>query len=113
MLQAGRLRLRFPMRSLDFSINIITMTPGSTQPLTQMSTRNLSGVKGRPTRKTDYLTAICEPTVKRMWEPRCLTNLWASTACYRELESQSHIATDSQSVSQSVCLGDDQILILP
>jgi hypothetical protein len=34
----------------------------STQPLTEMSTRNLPGSKGRPTRKAD-LTAICEPTV--------------------------------------------------
>jgi hypothetical protein len=35
----------------------------STQPLTEMSTRNLPGVKGRQARKADNLTAICEPTV--------------------------------------------------
>jgi hypothetical protein len=35
----------------------------STQPLTEMSTRNLPGGKGRPVRKADYLTAICEPIV--------------------------------------------------
>jgi hypothetical protein len=34
----------------------------STQPLTEMSTTNLSGGKGRPARKTD-LIAICELTV--------------------------------------------------
>jgi hypothetical protein len=34
------------------------MPLGSTQPLTEMSTRNLSSGKGRPTR--DNLTAICE-----------------------------------------------------
>jgi hypothetical protein len=34
----------------------------STHPLTEMSTGNLPGDKGRPARKTD-LTAICEPTV--------------------------------------------------
>jgi hypothetical protein len=28
-----------------------------------MSTRNLPGDKGRPARKADNLTAICEPTV--------------------------------------------------
>jgi hypothetical protein len=39
------------------------MTLGSTQPLTEMSTRNISGGKGRPARKADNLTAICEPTV--------------------------------------------------
>jgi hypothetical protein len=38
------------------------MALGSTQPLTEMSTRNLGG-KGRPARRADKLTAICEPTV--------------------------------------------------
>jgi hypothetical protein len=38
------------------------MTLGSTQPLTEMSTRNLPGSKGRQARKAD-LTATCEPTV--------------------------------------------------
>jgi hypothetical protein len=42
------------------------MALGSTQPLTEMSTRNLPGGKGRPAdrpaRKAD-ITAICEPTV--------------------------------------------------
>jgi hypothetical protein len=37
------------------------MTLGSTQPLTEMSTRNLPGVKGRPALKANNLTAICEP----------------------------------------------------
>jgi hypothetical protein len=37
-----------------------TMAVGSTQPLTEMSTRNFPGGKGRPARKAD-LTAICEP----------------------------------------------------
>jgi hypothetical protein len=36
------------------------MALGSTQPLTEMSTRNLPGGKGRPARKADILTAICE-----------------------------------------------------
>jgi hypothetical protein len=35
----------------------------STQPLTDMSTRNLPGGKGRPARKADNLTAICEPII--------------------------------------------------
>jgi hypothetical protein len=37
------------------------MTLGSTQPLTEMSTRNLPGGKGRPALKADNLTAACEP----------------------------------------------------
>jgi hypothetical protein len=48
-----------------------------------MSTRNLPGGKGRPARKAD-LTAICEPIVYKMWEPRRLTTLWASMACYKD-----------------------------
>jgi hypothetical protein len=39
------------------------MALGSTQLLTEMSTRNLPGGKGRPARKADNLTAICEPIV--------------------------------------------------
>jgi hypothetical protein len=39
------------------------MALGSTQPLTEMNTRNLPGGKGRPARKADNLTAICEPIV--------------------------------------------------
>jgi hypothetical protein len=39
------------------------MTLGSTQPLTEMSTRNLPGSKGWPALKADNLTAICEPIV--------------------------------------------------
>jgi hypothetical protein len=35
------------------------MALGLTQPLTEMSTRNLPGVKGRPAREADNLTAIC------------------------------------------------------
>jgi hypothetical protein len=38
------------------------MNPVSTQPLTEMSTRNLHGGKGRGTRKADNLTAFCEST---------------------------------------------------
>jgi hypothetical protein len=39
------------------------MALGSTQPLTEMSTRNIPGGEGRPGRKADNLTAICEPIV--------------------------------------------------
>jgi hypothetical protein len=39
------------------------MALGSTQPLREMSTRNLRGDKGRPARKADNLTAVCEPTL--------------------------------------------------
>jgi hypothetical protein len=66
VLQAGGSRVRFPMWSLDFS-NLLntssrTMTLGSNQPLTEMNTRNIPEVKGRPTRKAE-VTVICEPIV--------------------------------------------------
>jgi hypothetical protein len=54
-----------------------------TQPLTEMSTRNLPGGKGRLALKADNLTAICEPIAYKIWELRRLTTLWASTACNR------------------------------
>jgi hypothetical protein len=38
-----------------------TMALESTQPLTEMSTRNLPGGKGRLARKADNFSAICEP----------------------------------------------------
>jgi hypothetical protein len=68
-------------RSNPSSRNVIL---GSTQPLTEMNTRDLPGGKDRSVRKVDNLTAICEPIVWKMWEPRRLTTLWASEACYRD-----------------------------
>jgi hypothetical protein len=61
MLQAGRSRVRFAIRSLYFSSS--TMALGSTQPLTEISTRNLPKGKGLPARGADNLTAICDPIV--------------------------------------------------
>jgi hypothetical protein len=58
------------------------MALGSTQHLTEMSTRNLPGGKERQAREADKLTATYEPIVYKMWEPRRLITLWAFTACY-------------------------------
>jgi hypothetical protein len=66
MLQAGRSRVRVPMRWIFSNLpnpSIRTTALGSTQPLTEMSTRNLPGGKGQPARKADNLATICEPTV--------------------------------------------------
>jgi hypothetical protein len=52
-----------------------TIALGSIQPLTEMSTRNLPGGKGGPVRKSDNLTAICDPIVYKMWEPQHLITL--------------------------------------
>jgi hypothetical protein len=70
MLKAGRSRDRVPMRSIFFNLlnpSSRTMALGSTQPLTEMNTRNLpgggEGGKGRPARRADNFTAICKPIV--------------------------------------------------
>jgi hypothetical protein len=55
---------------------------GSTQRLIEISTRNHPGSKGRPAHKTDNLAAILEPIINKMWAPRRLTALLASTACH-------------------------------
>jgi hypothetical protein len=40
-----------------------TMALGSTQSLTEMSTRKLPGGKGQPAREADNLTVICETII--------------------------------------------------
>jgi hypothetical protein len=74
MLQAGRPRVRIPMRSLEFfnrpNPSSRTLALESTQRLIEMSTTNLYGAKGRPVHKADNLTAICEPLVYKMLKPR-------------------------------------------
>jgi hypothetical protein len=39
------------------------MALGSTQSVTEMSTRNLPGGENRPARKADNLAPVCEPNV--------------------------------------------------
>jgi hypothetical protein len=61
MLQAGRSRDRAPMKWIFFNLPnpfSRTMAMGSTQPRTELSTRNLPGGKGRTAREADNLTAI-------------------------------------------------------
>jgi hypothetical protein len=55
VLQAGRSRDRTKMRWIFFNLpkpSSCCIALGSTQPLTEMSTRNLLGGKGLPTSKT-------------------------------------------------------------
>jgi hypothetical protein len=66
MLRAGRSPVRIPDEVDFFNLpnpSSRTMALGSTQPLTEMSTRNLPGGKKRPARKADNLAAIYKPNV--------------------------------------------------
>jgi hypothetical protein len=66
VLQAGRSPVRIPDEVDVFTLpnpSSHTMVLGSTQPLTEMSTRNLIGGKKRPARRADNLAIICEPNV--------------------------------------------------
>jgi hypothetical protein len=84
MLQAGRSSVRVP-DEVDFfswpNPSSHTMVLGSTQPITEISTRNFDGGKKWLARRTDNLAATCEPIVWKMWEPQPLATLRASTAC--------------------------------
>jgi hypothetical protein len=68
LIQAGRSRVRFPVRSLDFSIDLRnpsnrTMTLGSTQPVTETRGIFLEVKGGRPACKADNRAVIGEPNV--------------------------------------------------
>jgi hypothetical protein len=66
MLQAERSPVRVPDEVDFFNLpnpSSCTMALGSTQPLTEMSTRNLPGGKKRPARRADNLAAIYKPNV--------------------------------------------------
>ena len=69
-LQAGRSRVRFPMLSLEYHSGHNTAL-GSTRPLTDMSTRNISwrgGKSGRCVRLT-ALSPLCTECLE-IWEPQ-------------------------------------------
>jgi hypothetical protein len=84
LLHIGSSRVRFPMRSLDFSIDLSFQPhygPGVDSAFDRNEYQEYSrGGKGRPARKADF-NAICEPIVLKIWEPWPLTTLWASTSC--------------------------------
>jgi hypothetical protein len=54
----------------------------STQRVTEKSTKDLPGSKGRPARRAENLTAICETIFYKCGEPGRVTTLWAHTTCY-------------------------------
>jgi hypothetical protein len=85
MLQAGRPRVRFPMSSSDFfdlsNPSSCIMALGSTQHVTEMSTRNVPGGGGV---KGDRCVRMTTSSPSMNILSRRLTTLWASAACYRD-----------------------------
>jgi hypothetical protein len=66
MLQAGKSPARVPDAVDFFNVpnpSSRTTALGSTQPLTELSTRNISGGKKLPALRADNLVAIYEPNV--------------------------------------------------
>jgi hypothetical protein len=67
MLQAGRPAGSIPNEVIVFfnlhNPSSRNMAPGSTQPITEISTKNLSGGNGRPVHKAENLTAVCEQII--------------------------------------------------
>jgi hypothetical protein len=62
------------LKSLEFSVYLIlSAAPGI-----------ILGGKERPAHKADNLTAIYEPIIYKMWEPRRFTTLYASKTCYSD-----------------------------
>jgi hypothetical protein len=105
MLQAGRSRVRI-IGVFNWSHPTSrNMALGSTQLLTEMSTRNLTVGKGRSARKADNFIAICEPIFYKMWQPWHLTIPWASTACYMDSFTLSFLAVSFILSSDRVATG--------
>jgi hypothetical protein len=88
MLQAGRLQVEVPVRSLNlFSLpnpSSHNLSLEFTHPLTEMSAGIILGSRTRPALNGDNLSVICELFVKVLWDPQHLSTLQASTACNRD-----------------------------
>jgi hypothetical protein len=65
-----------------------------------------SGGKVWSTRKAGNLTAICESIVSTILEPRRLTGLWTSTACFTESFITFHYLGTRSWVKESMNTGD-------
>jgi hypothetical protein len=74
----------FPIHHFSIALPFDALKSFQPHYLTDVSTSNLPTGKGRPALKADNLTAIREPIVLKMWEPRRLITLWASTVSYRD-----------------------------
>jgi hypothetical protein len=61
-----------------------TMVLSFTRPLKEVSTRNLSGVKGDRHKSLTVSLSLVSQMSREMREPQCLTTKWVIKTCYRE-----------------------------
>jgi hypothetical protein len=87
MLQVGRSPVRVPGEMEFFNLpnpSNRSMFLGPTEPLTEMSTRNICvGIKGGRRVRLTNLSPSVSRLFRKMWESRRLTILKASTTCTR------------------------------
>jgi hypothetical protein len=69
--------LRFPMRSLEFSVDLIV--PSALWLWVDSVSNRIEYQES----EADNLTAICEPAVSEIWELRRPTTIWATTTFQR------------------------------
>jgi hypothetical protein len=98
VLQAGKLQVLVPMRSLNFFQFTWSFQPHHGPGVDSASSRNeylklCLGSELRPTCKADNRAAICEPVVWTLWELERLTTLQPSMACSRDSFTSPHLTS--------------------
>jgi hypothetical protein len=103
MLKAATSRVQFSIRSLDF-FNLPN-TSNRTMALGVDSGIFLGGKGGRRLRLTTLPSSVSRVS-KKMWEPRRLTILWASTAYYKN--SFTFACKDTKKLEKSLDMNENK-----